>query len=87
MPKGWGMRQATLARVGFERYAKTTRRAVFLCEMARGVPWAALCRLIEPFYPKPGNGRPPIGVERNAAHLLAVAMVQPVGPGGGRGAV
>ena len=28
------------------------------------VPWAALCRLIEPFYPKPGNGRPPIGVER-----------------------
>jgi transposase len=32
--------------------------------MARVVPWAALCRLIEPFYPKPGNGRPPIGVER-----------------------
>ena len=25
---------------------------------------AALCALIEPFYPKPGNGRPPIGVER-----------------------
>ena len=22
------------------------------------------CSLIEPFYPKPGNGRPPIGVER-----------------------
>jgi transposase, IS5 family len=50
--------------VGFERYAKTTRRAVFLSEMARVVPWAALCRLIEPYYPKPGNGRPPIGVER-----------------------
>ena len=28
------------------------------------VPWAALCGLIEPFYPKPGNGRPPVGVER-----------------------
>jgi transposase, IS5 family len=28
------------------------------------VPWSALCALIEPFYPKPGNGRPPIGVER-----------------------
>jgi len=28
------------------------------------VPWSALCGLIEPFYPKPGNGRPPVGVER-----------------------
>jgi hypothetical protein len=28
------------------------------------VPWLALCALIEPFYPKPGNGRPPVGVER-----------------------
>jgi IS5 family transposase len=24
----------------------------------------ALCGLIEPFYPKPGSGRPPVGVER-----------------------
>ncbi len=23
-----------------------------------------LCELIEPFYPKPGNGRPPVGVDR-----------------------
>jgi IS5 family transposase len=28
------------------------------------VPWPALCRLAEPFYPKPGNGRPPIGMGR-----------------------
>ena len=58
------MKQLTLAAVGFERYAKTTRRATFLAEMERVVPWSALRRLIEPFYPKPGNGRPPIGVER-----------------------
>jgi hypothetical protein len=58
------MKQLTLAAVGFERYAKTTRRAAFLAEMERIVPWSALCRLIEPFYPKPGNGRPPVGVER-----------------------
>src|SRR5215467_544496 len=32
--------------------------------MERVVPWSGLCALIEPFYPKPGNGRPPIGVER-----------------------
>jgi IS5 family transposase len=58
------MKQMTLAAVGFERYAKTTRRAAFLAEMERAVPWAALCGLIEPVYPKPGNGRPPVGVER-----------------------
>src|SRR5438477_4149475 len=58
------MKQLTLAAVGFDRYAKTTRRAAFLAEMERVVPWSALCALIEPFYPKPGNDRPPIGVER-----------------------
>ena len=58
------MKQPTLAMVGFERYAKTTRRAVFLAEMERVAPWSALCALIEPFYPKPGNGHPPVGVER-----------------------
>ena len=58
------MRQATLASVGFERYGKTTRRAAFLAEMEQAVPWPVLCGLIEPFYPKPGNGRPPIGLER-----------------------
>jgi IS5 family transposase len=32
--------------------------------MERVVPWSVLCRLIEPHYPKPGNGRPPVGIER-----------------------
>jgi len=58
------MKQLTLATAGFERYAKPTRRAGFLAEMERVVPWAALYRLIEPHYPKPGNGRPPVGMER-----------------------
>ena len=58
------MKQMRLATAGFERYAKTTRRAVFLAEMERVVPWPALCGLIEPFYPKAGNGRPPVGVAR-----------------------
>ena len=66
------MRQATLATAGFERYAKTTRRAAFLDEMERVVPWPALYRLIAPFYPKPGNGRPPIGVER----MLRIYLLQ-----------
>jgi IS5 family transposase len=58
------MKQITLATAGFERYAKTTRRAAFLAEMERVVPWAELCALVEPVYPKPGNGRPPVGLER-----------------------
>ena len=58
------MRQLTLATTGFDRHAKTTRRAAFLAEMDQVVPWRDLCVLIEPVYPKPGNGRPPIGLER-----------------------
>ena len=49
---------------GFERYTKKTRREIFLEEMEQVVPWRELCALIEPHYPKPGNGRPPVGVER-----------------------
>ena len=65
MHKGWGeWKQLSLATAGFERYARTTRRAAFLAEMERVVPWPALCGLIEPYSPKPGNGRPPVGVER-----------------------
>lgn len=56
--------QTTLANTGFEKYRKTTRRAQFLAEMDRVVPWRALCARIEPVYPKAGNGRPPVGVER-----------------------
>jgi hypothetical protein len=59
-----GMRQRSVATAGFERYGRTTRRAAFLAEIERVVLWSALCALIEPYYPKPGNGRPPVGVER-----------------------
>lgn len=59
------MKQRTLAMMtGFERYTKKTRRAEFLEEMEQVVPWAKLCGLIEPHYPKAGNGRHPVGVER-----------------------
>src|ERR1035438_529735 len=59
------MKQRTLAMTtGFERYSKKTRRALFLEEMEQVVPWAKLCALIEPVYPKEGNGRQPVGVER-----------------------
>jgi len=58
------MKQMTFAALGFGRYAKTTRKATFLGEMDKVVPWARLCALIAPHYPKAGNGRPLIALER-----------------------
>jgi transposase, IS5 family len=58
------MKQTTLAEGGFEKYAKKTRREEFLQVMDRVVPWAELCALVEPHYPKAGRGRPPIDLER-----------------------
>jgi transposase, IS5 family len=59
------MKQRTLAMTtGFERYSKKTRRATFLEEMELVVPWSELSALVEPHYPKAGNGRRPVGIER-----------------------
>ena len=63
------MKQQTLAMAAdqnaqYERYRKPTKRDVFLAAMERIVPWTALCEVIEPHYPKAGNGRPPVGLER-----------------------
>lgn len=54
----------TLAVNGFEAYRKTTRKAEFLSRMDTLVPWAEFCSVIEPYYPKAGNGRRPVGLER-----------------------
>jgi IS5 family transposase len=59
---------------GFERYRRATKRDVFLATMEEIVPWRELCAVIEPHYPKAGNGRPPIGPERM---LRMSALVQP----------
>ena len=61
------MKQQTLAVAAdqtFESYRKPTRRDEFLKTMEAIGPWTALCDVIEPHYPKAGNGRPPIGLER-----------------------
>jgi len=57
---------------GFERYTKKTRRAMFLEEMEQVVPWARLCALIVPHYPKPGKGRWPKELEQ----MLRIYFVQ-----------
>src|SRR5678815_625177 len=71
------MKQQTLAAAadqggGFEQYRRATKRDVFLATMNEIVPWQALCEVIEPHYPKPGNGRPPVGLER----MLRMYFVQ-----------
>jgi len=65
------MKQLTLAQGSFEIYRKPTRREKFLAEMERVVPWDALYALLEPYYPKAGNGRPPVGLMKMLRlHLL-----------------
>lgn len=71
------MKQQTLAAAadqgaGFEQYRRATRRDVFLATMDEIVPWRELCEVVEPHYPKPGNGRPPVGLER----MLRMYFVQ-----------
>jgi IS5 family transposase len=55
--------QSLAAQSGFERYGKKTRRAQFLEEMERVVPWTELEALVRPYYPKGENGRPPMGLD------------------------
>lgn len=49
---------------GFEKHNRATRKAEFLARMESLMPWAEFCAVIEPHYPKAGNGRPPVGLER-----------------------
>ena len=59
------MKQMTLAAIkGFEKHSRSTRKAEFLARMESLMPWAEFCALIEPHYPKAGNGWPPVGLER-----------------------
>ena len=57
------MRQITFAyQPSFEKYARPSRREQFLQAMESVVPWSELEALIEPYYPKAGNGRQPVGL-------------------------
>jgi transposase, IS5 family len=60
------MKQQSLDASGFEKYRKKTRKEVFLNQMNDILPWAELCKAIEPFYPKASKlgGRPAIGIDR-----------------------
>jgi transposase, IS5 family len=57
------MRQITFAnQANFEKFGRKSRREQFLDAMDGIIPWQELQDLIEPYYPKAGSGRQPIGL-------------------------
>jgi hypothetical protein len=56
------MQQTLASQASFEKYGRKTRRELFLEEMNQVVPWSELEALVEPHYPKAGNGRRPVGL-------------------------
>jgi IS5 family transposase len=57
------MKQQTFAsQSSFEKYGRKSRRELFLDEMELVVPWPELEALVEPHYPRAGNGRRPVGL-------------------------
>ena len=58
------MKQTTFASATWERKGKVTRRERFLGEMDAVIPWAGVMGIIEPHYPKAGNGTQPLPMER-----------------------
>jgi len=56
--------QRTFASLAWNGKGKVTRRERFLAEMDAVIPWSRLVRLIEPHYPKAGQGRQPLGLEK-----------------------
>lgn len=58
------MKQTTFSSVAWQAKGKVTRRERFLAEMDAVIPWSQLLAVIEPHYPKAGNGTQPKPLER-----------------------
>ncbi|WP_322995015.1 IS5 family transposase [Castellaniella sp.] len=57
------MSQLSFSDAEFAGKRKVTRREKFLAQMERAVPWKVFADLVEPHYPKAGNGRRPYPLE------------------------
>jgi len=66
------MTQMSFSDAEYAGKRKKTRKEVFLEEMDRVVPWQALLALIEPVYPKAGNGRRPYALKT----MLRIHLMQ-----------
>jgi IS5 family transposase len=58
------MKTISFGSLAYENKKKKTRREQFLEEMDKVIPWAELVQVIEKYYPKAGNGRQPMPMER-----------------------
>jgi transposase, IS5 family len=58
------MKQTTFASAAWDKKGKVTRRERFLSEMDQVIPWGSILALIEPHYPKAGNGTQPMPLQR-----------------------
>ena len=83
------MTQLSFATLDHRNKKKRTKREAFLAEMEAVVPWALLLALIEPYYPKAGNGRRPypLVVMLRTADLFPATMVSALRSRRGRGAL
>ncbi|MBC7944536.1 MAG: IS5 family transposase [Burkholderiales bacterium] len=66
------MTQMTFGSGDWTLKAKVTRRAAFLGEMEKVIPWQQLLALIEPHWPKAATGRPP----HPMARMLRIYFMQ-----------
>ena len=65
--------QPTFADLELQGARRKTRKAAFLEELDRAVPWGRLLALLAPAYPEGRRGRPPVGAEPMLRmYLLAV---------------
>src|SRR5215212_10232589 len=62
-------KQQTFAGLAWKNKGKKTRREQFLSEMNQIIPWIGL---IDPYYPKAGRGRQPLGLEK----MLRIYLLQ-----------
>lgn len=58
------MKNLSFASLAYDNKKKQTRREKFLQEMDKVIPWKELIQIIEQHYPKAGNGRQPMPLER-----------------------
>src|SRR5580698_6045277 len=62
MKRRAGFQQTLASQASFERHGRKSKRELFLDQMEQVVPWVELLGLVEPYYPKAGNGRQPVGL-------------------------
>ena len=71
--------QLTFADSEFSTKRRQTRKEIFLSRMEQILPWQNMTAVIEPFYPKAGNGRRPYPLETMLGSAWKTeSMVTPV---------